>query len=97
MSKYYVGPNYPGGDDVYWEISDDAEPKPEWSPLTKNAYDSGVAAQEEASQADSDAAVSAACLARKAIYDDLKASAHTGDWAEATLRALSGYTPGDCS
>lgn len=96
MSKFYAGPNYPGGDDIFWELDDDQEPRTDWRKLTKPAYDKAVAAQAAADQAASDAAVLTACAERKAIYDNLKASVHTSDWAEATIVALSGYTPGDC-
>lgn len=95
MSKFYAGPNYPGGDDVLWEIEDAQEPRTDWRKLTKAAYDKAVAAQAAADQSAVEGVVADACAARKAVYDDLKAT-HNDHWAEATIRALSGYTPGDC-
>lgn len=81
---------------LVWELDDTKQtPEPGWTPSTLTAYNANVAAR----QADIDAAVAALklahCLARKAVYDDLKAI-HAIEYSEATYRALSGYTPGDC-
>lgn len=60
-----------------------------WTALTETAYNSAfdalVAVKGTARDAD--------LLARKAVYDNLKASRHTDDWTEATVQAVSRYTP----
>lgn len=65
----------------------------EWTVATKAQYDARVALI-QADKPGWKAKVKAdGKAAKKAVYDNLKASAHTKDWTDATIQAVAGYTP----
>lgn len=88
---YYTRP-----DGVATVDNDDFVPPGGWTEVDLATYNAALAVVDATRLARQAGQLNTECMAKKAVYDDLKASAHTVDWAEDTFRALSGYTPGDC-
>lgn len=65
-------------------------PDPAWVVITEAAYNTGVAGVTP----DRDAIRAADLAARQAVYHNLKASVHTSDWTDTTVRAVANYPVG---
>lgn len=80
---------------VVWFVQDGADPAVGWTLTTLAAYNTWYAGHQAFIAANKAALDAANCATRKAIYNNLK-SIHAVEYSEATYRALSGFTPGDC-